>query len=110
MALLAQLERRDPWPVEGLAPSYLQAEVASAAGDAIGAIAAVERFERLPADRGWRAWAYPRSLQLSALAHRWLGDGGAAREEQGRLAALFARADPAFLDGMQLRGVHAPGQ
>jgi tetratricopeptide (TPR) repeat protein len=110
VALLAQLERRDPWPVEGLAPSYLQAEVASAAGDAIGAIAAVERFERLPADRGWRAWAYPRSLQLSALAHRWLGDGGAAREEQGRLAALFARADPAFLDGMQLRGVHAPGQ
>jgi hypothetical protein len=97
-AMLARAEAADPWPNLGLAPSYLLAELSAATGDDMGTIAAVERFHRLPPDRIWRAWAYPRSLLLSAEAHAHIGDLGTARAEVDRLLALLAHADP----GLQL--------
>jgi tetratricopeptide (TPR) repeat protein len=96
MAALARAEASDPWPNAVLAPAYLLAEISAAAGDDEGTIAAVQRFRRLPPDRVWRAWAYPRALLLSAEAHARLGDREAARAEVDRLLALLAHADPGF--------------
>jgi len=93
LATLAREEERDPWPNEGIAPSYLMAEIEAAVGDDVDTLAAVERFQRLPPDRIWRAWAYPRSMYLSAVAHAHLGERDAARREVDRLLALLARAD-----------------
>jgi len=94
LAILERAEADDPWPNEGIAPSYLMAEIAAATGDDVGTLAAVGRFQRLPPDRIWRAWAYPRSLYLAAVAHAHLGEGDAARGLIDRLLALLARADP----------------
>ena len=93
-ATLARLEARNPWPSYGLAPAYLLAELSASTGDDLGTLAAVERFRRLPPNRFWRAWAYPRSLLLSAEAHLHLGDGVAARADLDQLLGLMARADP----------------
>jgi tetratricopeptide (TPR) repeat protein len=106
LARLARAESQDPWPVIGLAPAYLMAEISAAGGDDIGTLAAVERFHRLPPDRIWRAWAYPRSLYLSAVAHRRLGQLDAARRELGRLLVLYARADPGVELLKQARALH----
>ncbi len=94
MASLAVAESQDPWPNSGLAPAYLMAEIAAASGDDVGTLAAVARFQRLPSDRIWRAWAYPRSLYLSAVAHAHLGDRQVASDELDRLLGLLAHADP----------------
>jgi tetratricopeptide (TPR) repeat protein len=93
LARLAQAEAQDPWPSAGLAPAYLAAEVAAAAGDDVTVLATVGRFQRLPPNRIWRAWAYPRSLYLAARAQARLGDRDAARRELDRLLRLLARAD-----------------
>ena len=95
-ASLARAEASDPWPNVGLAPAYLLAEIGAATGDDAGAIAAVERFLRLPPDRVWRAWAYPRALLLSAEAHARLGEREAARAQVDRLLSLLSRSDPGF--------------
>ena len=102
-ALLAKAETRDPWPNDGIAPAYLRAEVSAAVGDDVGTLDAVTRFQRLPADRFWRAWAYPRSLLLSAGAHLGLGDRDAARTELDRLQALLVTADPGLPLSKQAR-------
>jgi tetratricopeptide (TPR) repeat protein len=94
MAVLGKLEAQDPWPTTGLAPAYLEAEVAAATGDDVATLAAVARFHRLPPDRIWRAWAFPRSLLLAARAHARLGDRERALHELDRLLGLLARADP----------------
>ena len=96
MARLAAAEAQDPWPTAegGMAPAYLMAEIAGASGDDVATLAAVGRFQRLPSDRIWRAWAYPRSLYLSAAAHAHLGDRELAARELDRLLALLAHADP----------------
>jgi eukaryotic-like serine/threonine-protein kinase len=107
LAGLAKAEARDPWPVGGLAPSFLTAEVNTAAGDDVGTLAAVERFQRLPPDRIWRAWGYPRSLYLQALAHQRLGEREAARQPLDRLLKLLARADPDTLLAKQARALRA---
>ncbi len=71
------------------------AEMSAAAGDDVGTLAAVERFHRLPADRIWRAWAYPRSLYLEAAAHLRLGEREAAQGASSTgCLKLLARADP----------------
>jgi tetratricopeptide (TPR) repeat protein len=93
-AAMARAEAADPWPNTGLAPAYLLAEIGAANGDDAGAIAAVARFRRLPPDRLWRAWAYPRALLLSAEAHARLGEREAARAELDVLMKLLAHADP----------------
>jgi tetratricopeptide (TPR) repeat protein len=93
-ARLAALEARDPSPADGLAPSYLLAEVSSDAGDDAGALAAVERFQRLWPRGTWRGWAYPRSIYLAALAHERLGRRDLARAEIDRLLELWRDADP----------------
>ena len=93
LARLAQAEVQDPWPTSGLAPAYLAAEVAAAAGDDVTVVAMVGRFQRLPPDRIWRSWAYARSMLLSARAHARLGERERARSEVDRLLGLLARAD-----------------
>jgi eukaryotic-like serine/threonine-protein kinase len=94
LARLALSESQDPWPATGMAPAYLMAEISAAAKDDVGVLTAVDRFHRLPPDRIWRAWAYPRSLYLAAVAHRRVGELGAARLDLERLLRLYARADP----------------
>jgi tetratricopeptide (TPR) repeat protein len=103
LARLAQAEVQDPWPTSGLAPAYLAAEVAAAAGDDVTVVAAVARFQRLPPDRIWRAWAYPRSIYLSARAHARLGEREQARRELDGLLRLLARADPDLALSKQAR-------
>jgi tetratricopeptide (TPR) repeat protein len=93
LAQLDQAEDQDPWPISGLSPTYLAAEVAASADDHVTVLARVGRFQRLPPNRIWRAWAYPRSLYLAARAHARLGDRDAARRELDRLLVLLARAD-----------------
>ena len=93
-SVLVRAEAADPWPNSGLAPAYLLAEIRAATGDDAGAIAAVARFQRLPPDRIWRAWAYPRALFISAQAHAHLGERAQARAEVDRLLQILARADP----------------
>jgi tetratricopeptide (TPR) repeat protein len=107
LARLAQEEARDPWPSSGLAPAYLAAEVAAAAGDDVTVLATVQRFQHLPPDRIWRAWAYPRSLYLAAMAHARLGDRDAARRELDRLLALLSRADHDVLLLKQARSLRS---
>jgi hypothetical protein len=92
IAALAALERRDPWPENAIAPSYLLAEVALAT-DPAEALAAAERFGRLWPRGLWRGWAYPRSLLVAAQAARRLGDHARAESHLRRLEALLARAD-----------------
>lgn len=106
-ALLARAETQDPWPVSGLAPAYLLAEICASLGDDVGTLAAMERFRRLPADRVWRAWAYPRGLLLAAAAHARLGDRELAREELDRLLSLQSRADPMVPFPKQARAIRA---
>jgi tetratricopeptide (TPR) repeat protein len=107
LARLAREEGRDPWPSSGIAPAYLAAEVAAAAGDDLTVLAMVERFQRLPPNRIWRAWAFPRSLFLAAQAHAHLGDREAAHRELDRLLALLARADPDVVLSKQARSLRS---
>jgi tetratricopeptide (TPR) repeat protein len=106
-ASLARAEALDPWPNDGIAPAYLLAEVSASIGDDVGTLAAIGRFQRLPADRIWRAWAYPRALYLAATAHRRLGDREAARREVGRLIGLLSHADPTVSLLKQARSLQA---
>ena len=106
-ALLAREEARDPWPTDGVAPAFLLAEVAAGSGDDVGTLAATDRFFRLPADRSFRLWAYPRALYLSALAHHRLGEDEAARGEVARLLALLTRADRSVRLVGQVRALEA---
>ena len=94
LARLAAAEAQDPWPTVGMAPAYLQAEVAASIGDDIATLAAVERFRRLPPDRIWRAWGYARAQYLAARAYARLGDRDQAQQELARLLKLLAHADP----------------
>ncbi|MGC3998732.1 MAG: protein kinase [Anaeromyxobacter sp.] len=93
LAKLAQAEAQDPFPVRGLSPAYLTAEVSAAAGDDGATLAAIARFRRLPPRGFWRSWAYPRSILLAAQAHQRLGERAQARAELDRLLALFSGAD-----------------
>jgi tetratricopeptide (TPR) repeat protein len=106
-AMLVRAETEDPWPVTGIAPAYLLAEISASLGDDVGTLAAVERFRRLPADRAWRAWAYPRTQLLAATAHARLGDRELAIQELDRLLSLQARADPSVPFPKQARSLRA---
>ncbi|WP_232287475.1 serine/threonine-protein kinase [Anaeromyxobacter dehalogenans] len=106
LARLAASEARDAWPVEGLPPAYLAAEVSAAFGDHREALAAAQRFLRLPPRGTWRAFAYPRTLYITALAQRNLGDRAAARTTVDRLLGMLAHADadvPLARDARALR-------
>jgi tetratricopeptide (TPR) repeat protein len=92
-ALLESLERTDPWPVNGVAPAYLLAEVAALAGDHEVVLAAVARFHRMFPMGFWRGHAFVRSLLLSARAHEALGRRDEARQDLSRVLALLRRAD-----------------
>jgi len=92
-ARLAAVEARDPWPGFGLAPAYLAAEVATAAGDHREAAAACERFRRFWVKGHWFGWASSRALLLSARARAGLGDRAGARAEVDRLLTRLRRAD-----------------
>jgi eukaryotic-like serine/threonine-protein kinase len=94
LARLTALDAAEPEPVEGLYPSYLLAEVASAAGDHRTALEAVERWRRQRVRGYWHAWAWPRSLLIAARAHASMGDKAAARRELDRLGETYRRADP----------------
>ncbi len=107
LAQLAALEARDVWPVWGLPPAYLIAEVSAAAGLDSETLAAVERFRNLPPRGFWRAFAYPRSLFLAAQAHARLGDREAARREIDALLALWKKADPDLSLLRQARALRA---
>ena len=108
LAQLAALEARDVWPVWGLPPAYLIAEVSAAAGLDSETLAAVERFRNLPPRGFWRAFAYPRSLFLAAQAHARLGDREAARREiDALLRALWKKADPDLSLLRQARALRA---
>ena len=105
VAQLTRLQVADPWPDYGLAPSYLLAEVLAATGDAPGTLAAVEQFRRLPADRLWRAWAFPRSLYLAAAAHEQLGEREQAGRVLDRLLPVVEQGDPSVPLGAAARSL-----
>jgi tetratricopeptide (TPR) repeat protein len=93
LAALAAVEQRDPWPQGGLPPSYLVAEVASAAGDHREVIAAVQRLGRLWPRGAWRAWGWPRALLLSSRAHEAVGDLKTASDEVERVEQILRYSD-----------------
>jgi tetratricopeptide (TPR) repeat protein len=93
MARLSSAETEDAWPVEGLAPAFLLAEVAAAAGEHRETLAAVARFRRVPPRGYWYPWASVRAMYLAARAHQALGDGAEARHEIDRALAQWAGAD-----------------
>jgi eukaryotic-like serine/threonine-protein kinase len=106
LARLAVVEASDPAPVLDLPPSYLAAEIASAAGEHREALAAVARFRRLPAYGTGYGWVYLRSVLIAARAHHALGDDASARREVDRLLAMLAHADrdlPLLRDAKSLR-------
>jgi tetratricopeptide (TPR) repeat protein len=96
LAQLTAAEVRDPYPVDGIAPAYLIAEVSAAAGDDLSTLTSVSRFQRLPPRGTWRAWAYPRSLILAATAHLRVGDRATARRELEQALQVLERADPSL--------------
>ncbi len=106
-ALLAAAEERDPLPAVGLAPSYLLAEVSAASGDDVGTLAALARFDRLPARGSWRAWADLRARLLAAVAHERLGDREAARHDVDRILRDLTRADPGLPIVTEARAIRA---
>jgi len=91
--LLAAAERREPWPAEGLFPSFLAAEVAAAEGDHHEVLAASARFRQLWPRGYWYGWGSSRLLYLTASAHAALGERAAARADLDRLLARLRRAD-----------------
>jgi hypothetical protein len=110
-ARLSLLEKKDPWPTEGIAPAYLLAEVCADVGDDACTLLAVERFRRLPADRIWRAWAYPRAVLLAAQAKARTGEVEAARRGLLEWQQMVASADAsikASREAQELRRRLAP--
>jgi len=106
LAQLRALEDRDPWPWEGMFPSYLAAEVAAAAGDHREVLAASKRFGRLWVRGYWYGWASSRLLLLTARAHRALGERDEARAAVETLLARLGRADrdlPLLREALALR-------
>ncbi len=107
LAQLDAIEARDAWPVSGLPPAYLIAEVSAASGLDSETLAALERFRNLPPRGFWRAFAYPRSLFLAAQAHARLGEREAARRDIDALLTLWKRADPDLSLLRQARALRA---
>ncbi|HET9552201.1 MAG TPA: protein kinase [Anaeromyxobacteraceae bacterium] len=105
-AALTLLEQRDPWPEDGIAPSYLLAELNAATGRPEEVVAAVERFHRMWPRTIWRGWAWSRSLLLAARAEERLGRREEALAAVERLLAVLRRADeglPLLRDARHLR-------
>jgi hypothetical protein len=91
---LRALDALDPVPEWALAPSFLLAELSSAAGDDAATLEAVRRFRSVWAHLGGRGgWTMPRALLLEARALVRLGRGEAARAALDRLLAERSGAD-----------------
>ena len=118
-ARFTALETRYPLPRGGIAPAFLQAEVAAEEGLDTEVVEALRRLERLPFQPHWRSWTYPQGLLLLARSLERLGKHDEARTEVDRLLDLWRHADEgspllerarslkARLDALPVRG--APG-
>ncbi|ACL65175.1 serine/threonine protein kinase with TPR repeats [Anaeromyxobacter dehalogenans 2CP-1] len=110
---LAAAEVRDAWPMDGVPPAYLFAEVSASAGNDREVLAAVRRFLRLPPRGAWRSFAFPRALYLAAKAEKNIGDDAAALERVDRLLRIVGEADrdvPLARDARALRSSLAAPQ
>jgi hypothetical protein len=74
---------------------YSVGEMALDAGDPARAVEWLERLRVMTSgDFGmWRAWAYPRSLYLAAVAYERLGEPERALERVSELLRIWRKAD-----------------
>jgi hypothetical protein len=76
---------------------YIAGETALEAGNPALAVKWLERLRVMTMGDGgglWRAWAYPRSLYLSAVAHEQLGQPERALTRVDELLRTWRHADP----------------
>jgi eukaryotic-like serine/threonine-protein kinase len=93
-ARLKALDALAPLPPWGMPPSLLLACVASATGDDVEVLEAVQRFRTLWSHLGLRGgWDVPRALFLEAKSLARLGRTDAARGRLDALLAEWAAAD-----------------
>ncbi|GEJ59499.1 serine/threonine-protein kinase [Anaeromyxobacter diazotrophicus] len=111
-ARLRALDAVEPVPEWGLPPSFLLAEIASAAGEDVAVLEAARRFRSVWSQLGSRgAWAMPRMMLLEARAQSRLGRIDEARTSLDRLLTQCARADsddPIAIDARALRAGLGP--
>jgi tetratricopeptide (TPR) repeat protein len=106
-ARLDALEVRAPLPLGGIAPAFLRAEIAAEEGADAEALEALRRYERLPFQGSWRAWAHPRGLVLMARSLERLGKHREALAELDRFDRLWAHADPGLPLAAEARSIRA---
>jgi hypothetical protein len=109
---LRALDRLDPMPDYAPAPSFVLAEIASAAGEDADVLPAVRRYRTFLASGLVQAWTSPRATFLLARAQARLGHVDDARRELERLLAQWSSADadqPLLAEARALRAKLASG-
>jgi tetratricopeptide (TPR) repeat protein len=93
LAILRAAERLDRTPAT-IAPAFVAAEIAAAAGRDAETVESIGRFHAIYEPLTiWRSWAYPRSLVLLARCQDRLGRVAESRAALARFLAMWRRAD-----------------
>jgi tetratricopeptide (TPR) repeat protein len=94
-------------PAPPLPMVYAAGEIALESGDPELAIEWLERLRVMTGDKLSRAWVYPRSLYLSAVAHEQIGQPERALERLDELLEMWRNADADAPLLAEARALHA---